>query len=164
KAIRSPSEGGRTAWSSRVRRKGLSRAGRMWRSRRRCVSFPPLPWPTRIRSVSRIGRGQLQSKDIVFPHGDVELIPEEVEQDGMGLLNAVDGPGRDDEAEIADVDHGAAVAAGETHGECAAPSRELERPVDVGGGAGGGDAQHDVAGEEECLQPVDVDAGEIAVV
>src|SRR5690606_4047710 len=102
--MRSPSEGGRVAWSSSGRRRGLSSAGRMCRSMSWCVSFPPLPCPSRMRSVSWMGTGQLQSKDIVFPHGHVQLIPEQVQEHGVRLLDAVDGPRWNHEAEIADVD------------------------------------------------------------
>src|SRR5262245_65580359 len=76
-----------TAWSSRRSRYSLRNAGRKQRASSSAVIFPPLPWPSRIRSVSVNGRGQLgdseastatRSEDIVFPEDHVDPIPHDV--------------------------------------------------------------------------------------
>src|SRR5690349_10915796 len=87
------------------------------------VSLPPEPWPMSTCAVSLIGTGQsangsvARSEDIVFSHGDVQLIPQEVQERRVHLLDAVDRPRGHDEGELAQVRHLAAVAPGEADGE-----------------------------------------------
>src|SRR4051812_13127608 len=105
----------------------------------RAVSFPPLPWASRISPLPAIGAGPLISRsevavseDIFFSEGDVNEIPEQVEQQRVRLLDAVDGPGLDDEAVIAGLGHAPAVATGEADREVAIAARPREAAEHVG--------------------------------
>src|SRR5467141_1752317 len=156
------------AWSSSRSSAGLRKAGRMIFSIRRAVSLPPLPWPRRISSGPEPGTGHspkgVESEDIVLSHGDVDLVPEQVQEQRVRLLYPVDRPGLDREAMIAEVRHPPSVAPGETDGEQAHLAGPLERAIDVGGRARGGDAEHRVTRMGQQLQLVDEDAREIGVV
>src|SRR6185312_15304262 len=112
---------------------GLANAGRNMRSMSCAVSLPPEPWPMSTWRVSEIGTGQSAkgtaagSEDIVFSHGDVELIPQHVQERRVHLLDAMDRPGADDEGEVAQIGDGAAVTAGEADGQEALFARGGER-------------------------------------
>ena len=64
-----------------------------------------------------VSRSDCISEDIVFPQRDVHVVPEQMEQQGVDLLHAVDRPARYDEAVPADIHHAAAVAAREADGQ-----------------------------------------------
>src|SRR5262245_28700859 len=118
---------------------GFPKAARKTRSTSWDVSVPPLPWPSRIRSWSRIGVGQDPngvSEDIVLAQCDVELIPQQVEEDRVDLLDAVDAEGRDHEAMLRDRRHAAAVASRERDRQHPHLARRLQAAGDVGRLAG----------------------------
>src|SRR5262245_14445041 len=103
---------------------GLRKAGRMVFSIKREVSLPPLPCPSRISVVSFNGSGQSAngtalplSDDIVLSQGDVNQVPQHVQQRRVYFLDAMDRPRFDGEAVVADIRHAPAVAAGEADGQ-----------------------------------------------
>src|SRR6185312_11187474 len=159
-----------SAASSSVSSAGLRKAGTISCSTSCAVRRPPEPWPRSTSSVSTSGSGQAgkgttaASEDIVFSQGDVELIPQDVQQDRVGLLDAVDRPAGHDERVLAQVGERAAVAACEADGEQAQLPGPLERAVDVGRGARGRDADGDVDGPRDELELIAVGAREVGVV
>src|SRR5215470_10291365 len=123
----------------------------------RAVSLPPPPWPRRISSASTRGvgqapKGEASSEDIVFSQRHVDLVPEEVEEERVALLDAVDRPALHHEAVVAHVGHAAAVAPGEADGEQAELLPAGQGAVDVGRRARGRDAEEGVAGPADELE------------
>src|SRR6185436_17789622 len=62
----------------------------------------------------------MESEDIGLSQRDVHLIPQEVQQQRVRLLDAVDRPARNHEAELAQIDHRPAVTTGEADRQRAA--------------------------------------------
>src|SRR5882762_3557613 len=65
-----------TAWSSSFSSTSLRNAGRKQRAISSAVIFPPLPWPSRIRSPPPSGSGQLEN--IILTERHVHQIPHDV--------------------------------------------------------------------------------------
>src|SRR5882724_6851380 len=105
------------------------------------VSLPPLPWPSRISSRCATGSGQSENgmtgalEDIVLAQGDVGEIPQEMQQQRVRFLHAVDRPRADGEAELAHVGHARSVATGEADRQQPVLLGAMQGAIDVGGGA-----------------------------
>src|SRR5690349_479745 len=93
--------------------------------------------------------GRHTSDHVFLASEDVDQVPEDVEERLVRLLDAMDAEARHGEAEVADLGHPAAVAAGESDGQQARLARRLEGAVDVGRLAARRDPQGDVAGPAE---------------
>src|SRR6267154_4159698 len=95
-------------------------------------------------SVSGTGHSLNGSEDIVLPHCDVDLVPQQMEERGVCLLHAVDCPALHREAVVAEVGHPSAIAASEADDQEPHLTATLQGAVDVGRGARSGDAEERV--------------------
>src|SRR5262245_34897161 len=160
---------GTMAWSSSTSRSGFRNAGTIMRSISWAPSLPPLPWPSRISSACVTGsghspKGPAPLEDIVGSQRDVHEIPEQVQQQGVRLLDAMDRPGPDREAVVAELRHATAVAPREAHRQQAELARPLERTRDVRRRAGRGESERDVDRTRDQGQLIGEHAREVAVV
>src|SRR5689334_7114198 len=100
---------------------------------RSAVMRPPLPWPSRMRSLSPKGTGHASdtgagaSEDIVGPERDVHQIPHDVIERHVGLLDTVDAERRHHERVVCEVVEAPAVLAGERDRHEAEGLGDLER-------------------------------------
>src|SRR5579883_839814 len=90
----------------------------------RALSLPPLPWPMRIVSVLASGTGHSNrapsrggSEDIFFSQRDVHQVPQQMQEQGVSLLNAMNRPRLDHQDVLGGVHHASTVAAREGDGE-----------------------------------------------
>src|SRR5436853_5942922 len=151
-----------TAWSSRLSRISLRNAGRKQRASSSAVIFPPLPCPSRMRSPSLSGRGQLEN--VIFAEGHVDQIPHDVIERDVRLLDAMDAERRYDEHVLGHAGEPAAVLAGERDRQHTELARDLHAVHQVRRLPAGSERQRHVAGAAEQAELVAEDLREIAVV